>query len=165
MRLIFFIFVLICNTTLISYAQGYKSNKELPFKNGNPIVPYVGMADPHIFIFEGKAYLYATRDIDSLQTRNRFVMPDWNIWSSSDLIHWDHERTIYPTETYMGKSTDCWATDMGWRNGKYYFYFSNKNLSTGVMVSDHPAGPFRMLWANPFLIPGSLPVRNTILPY
>jgi arabinoxylan arabinofuranohydrolase len=148
-----FLFTLLMSSAF-TFAQGDKTGKRLPYKNGNPIVPYVGMADPHIFIFDDKAYLYATRDIDSLQTRNKFVMPDWHIWSSQDLIHWDHERTIYPTETYMGKSNDCWATDMGYRNGKYYFYFSNKNLSTGVMISDHPAGPFKDKLGKPLLDTG-----------
>jgi beta-xylosidase len=78
-------------------------------------------------------------------------MPDWHIWSSNDLIHWQHERTIEPTETYMGKSVDCWATDMGYRNGKYYFYFSNKNLSTGVMVGNQPEGPFTDALGKPLL--------------
>jgi arabinoxylan arabinofuranohydrolase len=129
-------------------------NESLPHKNGNPMIPYVGMADPHIFIFNETAYLYSTRDVDSIQTKNKFVMPDWHIWSSQDLIHWKHERTIFPTETYMGKSNDCWATDMGWRNGKYYFYFSNKNISTGVMVADHPAGPFIDALGKPLLDTG-----------
>lgn len=83
------------------------------------------MADPHIFIFNGKPFLYSTRDLDSL-AKGRFIMPDWHIWSTNDLLHWKHERTILPTETYMGKSTDCWATDMGWRNGKYFFIFQIK---------------------------------------
>jgi len=154
MRSVFLLYLMIFISVPISYGQVDKLDKLLPYKNGNPIVPYVGMADPHIFIFEGKAYLYATRDIDSLQTRNKFVMPDWHIWSSNDLIHWNHERTIYPTETFMGKSNDCWATDMGWRNGKYYFYFSNKNISTGVMVSNHPAGPFKDALGKPLLDTG-----------
>jgi arabinoxylan arabinofuranohydrolase len=120
-------------------------------KNGNPIVPYVGMADPHIFIFNNKPYLYATRDIDSLQTKSKFVMPDWHIWSTDDLINWKHELTIDPKETYMGSSTSCWATDMGYRNGKYYFYFSNGNRTTGVMVADSPTGPFKDALGKPML--------------
>lgn len=124
------------------------------YHKGNPIVPYFGMADPHIFIFNGKPYLYSTRDIDSIKTKGKFVMPDWHIWSTDDLLTWKHERTILPTETYMGKSTDCWATDMGFRNGKYYFYFSNKNISTGVMVSDSPTGPFIDALGKPLLDTG-----------
>ncbi len=58
----------------------------------NPIVPDVGMADPHIRIYNNKAYLYATRDAD--RNAKDFMMPDWKIWSSDDLIHWTLERTI-----------------------------------------------------------------------
>jgi arabinoxylan arabinofuranohydrolase len=150
----FFIFCFVVCRTGVAQPASSGLGKERSYKPGNPIVPYVGMADPHIFIYDGKAYLYATRDIDSIKTRNRFVMPDWHIWSSDDLIHWTHERTILPTETYMGKSNDCWATDMGVRNGKYYFYFSNKNISTGVMVGDHPAGPFLDALGKPLLDTG-----------
>jgi hypothetical protein len=120
-------------------------------KNGNPIVPYVGMADPHVFVFNGKPYLYTTRDIDSLQAKGKFIMPDWHIWSTEDMVNWKHERTILPTETYMGKSNDCWATEVAERKGKYYFYFSDKNKTTGVMVGDSPIGPFKDALGKPML--------------
>ncbi len=115
----------------------------------NPMVPNVGMADPHIFIFNNKAYLFATRDGD-IKAKS-FVMPDWKIWSSDDLVNWTLERTISPTETYMGESNDCWATDVAFRNGKYYFYFSNGNKNTGVMVADSPNGSFKDALGKPFL--------------
>lgn len=115
----------------------------------NPLVPNVGMADPHIFIFNGKAYIYATRDVDN-KAKN-FVMPDWKIWSSEDLINWSLETTIKPTETYMGVSNDCWAADVAFRNGKYYFYFSNGNKNTGVMVGSTPTGPFKDALGKPML--------------
>ena len=38
--------------------------------------------------------------------------------------------------------TKCFATDGGTKNGKYYFYFSNFNIDTGVAVSDNPGGPY-----------------------
>ena len=145
-------FIFIISFDSINAQPATSAIKEV-YKNGNPIVPYVGMADPHIFIINNRAYLYTTRDIDSLQTKKDFVMPDWHIWSSDDLIHWNHEQTILPTETYMGASMDCWATDLGWRNGKYFFYFSNKNISTGVMVSDSPIGPFKDILGKPLLAP------------
>lgn len=115
----------------------------------NPIVPNVGMADPHIFIFNNKAYMYATRDAD-IKAKD-FVMPDWKIWSSDDLVNWSLETTIKPTETYMGESIDCWATDVAFKNVKYYFYFSNGNKNTGVMVGTTPTGPFKDALGKPLL--------------
>lgn len=127
-------------------------------KAQNPIVPDVGMADPHIRIYNNKAYLYATRDAD--KNAKTFVMPDWHIWSSDDLVNWKHERTIYPTETYMGKSNDCWATDIEFRNDKYYFYFSNKNIDTGVMIGDSPSGPFKDVLGKPMLPQDLTPIKE-----
>lgn len=125
---------------------------------GNPMVPDVGMADPHIRIFEGKAYLYATRDSDI--KAKRFTMPDWHIWSSDDLISWTHETTILPTETYMGESTSCWATDCVEKNGKYYFYFSNGNVDTGVMVADTPTGPFKDALGKPLVAEDLMEIKE-----
>lgn len=124
----------------------------------NPIKKDVGMADPHIRIFNNKAYLYTTRDADP--TAQTFVMPDWHIWSSDDLVTWKHERTIKPTETYMGESNDCWAPDIEFRNGKYYFYFSNKNIDTGVMEGDSPTGPFKDVLGKPMLPKDLTPIKE-----
>lgn len=116
---------------------------------GNPIKIDFGMADPHAYVFDGKVYLFTTRDAD--KQAKTFVMPDWHIWSSTDLVNWKHERTIEPTETYMGASVKCWATETVYKNGKYYFYFSNGNKDTGVMVSDRPEGPYIDVLKQPLL--------------
>ncbi len=118
-------------------------------KKIKPIVFDVGMADPHINIFNGKVYLYATRD--SVKAAHKFVMPDWRIWTSTDLINWKLERIISPTETYMGVSDGCFAPDVAFKNNKYYFYFSNNNKNTGVMVGSNPAGPFKDALGKPLL--------------
>lgn len=116
---------------------------------GNPIKKDFGMADPHAYVFNDKVYLFTTRD--AVKDAQDFIMPDWHIWSSTDLINWKHERTIEPTETYMGKSNDCWATETVCKNSKYYFYFSNGNKDTGVMVADKPEGPYKDVLHKPFL--------------
>jgi len=117
---------------------------------GNPLVDDVGMADPHIFIFEDKAYMYTTRD-DKEAATVEWNMPDWNIWSSDDLVDWKHERTVKPSETYIGDSIYCWAPNAASNNGKYYLYLSNKLIDTAVMVSDSPAGPFKDALGKPLL--------------
>ena len=120
---------------------------------GNPIKKDFGMADPHAYVFNDKVYLFTTRDIDP--KAKKFVMPEWNIFSSDNLVEWKHERTILPAETYMGKSDNCWATETVHKNGKYYFYFSNANINTGVMVADRPEGPYTDALRRP-LLPKSL---------
>lgn len=48
-------------------------------------------------------------------------------------------------------STRCWATETATKNGQYYFYFSNGNDDTGVMVADNPEGPYKDASGKPML--------------
>jgi arabinoxylan arabinofuranohydrolase len=115
----------------------------------NPIIPNLGICDPHMHVFNSRVYLYASHDHHRAQTN--YCMKDWHIWSSDDLVNWQFERAISPSDMYMGESDDCWATDAAFGNGKYYFYFSNGNKQTGVAISDHPAGPYRDALGKPLL--------------
>ena len=109
--------------------------------SNNPIIPGLGVCDPHIRIFNGKAYLFATHDEKPGNTS--YTMNDWWLWSSSDLINWKKEFTLDPANTYVGTWNKCYAADGATRNGKYYFYFSKHSLNTGVAVSTAgPAGPY-----------------------
>lgn len=110
----------------------------------NPIIPNRGANDPHIRIIDGKAYLSASHDksIDN----DKFIMEDWWLWSSDDLVSWKLESILKPEDTYIGKPfASCWATDIVKRNGKYYWYFSEGNQQSGVVVADSPTGP----WIDP----------------
>ena len=107
----------------------------------NPIVPKKGLNDPHIHIFKDTAYVYASHD-KSIENK-KFIMEDWWVWSSPDLVYWTYRNTLKPEDTYIGKPFEsCWATDIGFRNGKYYWYFSEGNQQTGVVVGDSPVGPW-----------------------
>lgn len=107
----------------------------------NPLIWKKGICDPHIHIFEGKAYLYATHDAPGYE--DNFHMEDWEIWSSEDLVNWKQETVIRPEQFYCGPLDQCWAVDAACANGKYYWYFSTGDWGTGVGVGDHPAGPFQ----------------------
>lgn len=122
----------------------------------NPIVPNKGLNDPHIHIFNDTAYVYASHDT-SIENK-KFVMEDWWIWSSPDLVSWKKESVLKPEDTYIGKPfTSCWATDVAHRNGKYYWYFSEGNQQTGVVVSDSPTGPWKDVLGKPLLTSGLTP--------
>ena len=109
-------------------------------KKNNPIIQGLGICDPHIHVFDNKAYLYASHDRSINNTT--WLMDDWQIWSSKDLVIWEYETTFRPEETYIGKCDKCWAVDTAQRNGKYYYYFSNGNKDIGVAVADKPGGPY-----------------------
>ena len=116
----------------------------------NPIVPNVGLNDPHIHIFNDTAYVYASHDksIDN----DKFIMEDWWVWSSPDLVNWTKRSILNPKDTYIGKEfSRCWATDAAYRNGNYYFYFSEGNEQTGVVVGETPVGPWKDVLGKPLL--------------
>lgn len=126
--------------------------------SGNPLLPGIGLCDPHVRIFDDKAYLYATHDRGPDNTT--FAMDDWWIWSSDDLVKWQHESTILPEQTYYGRrDASCWAVDAMDRNGKYYFYFSRGPENVGVMVADSPIGPWHDPLGKPFLAKGLVPTE------
>lgn len=125
----------------------------------NPIIPNKGANDPHIRIIDGKAYLAASHDKSA--GNKKFTMEDWWLWSSDDLVNWKLEYTLTPEETYIGKGFDqCWATDIVKRNGKFYWYFSEGNKQTGVMVGDSPSGPWKDPLGKPLLTSGMTPTHE-----
>jgi hypothetical protein len=134
-RLSFVVLLLICGFSL--YAQ-------------NPIVPNQGLNDPHIHVFNDTAYVYASHD--KSMDNKKFIMEDWWVWSSPDLVNWTKRSVLNPKDTYIGKDfSSCWATDVGYKNGKYYWYFSEGNEQTGVVVGNSPVGPWTEPLGKPLL--------------
>lgn len=126
---------------------------------GNPILPGLGVCDPDIRIYDGRAYLYASHDADAANKTWR--MDDWWVWSSDDLVNWRQDSVLRPEQTYWGKPSDtCWATTAATRAGKYYFYFSRGRAETGVVVGDTPAGPWRDPIGKPLVSPASTPTKT-----
>ena len=115
------------------------------------IIPNQGICDPHVHVYGGKAYLYATHD--RCPGSGNFRMDDWRIYSSDDLVNWTLESVFRPEDTFLGKCEECYAVDAAERNGKYYLYFSHQQKCTGVAVSDSPAGPFKDALGEPLLPP------------
>ncbi|NLF32313.1 MAG: family 43 glycosylhydrolase [Planctomycetes bacterium] len=124
---------------------------------GNPLLPGRGVTDPHVRIFGDRAYMYATHDRSP--DNDRFIMDDWWVWSSPDLVHWRCECTLRPADIHVGPGfTGCWATDAAERNGRYYWYFS-ESAQVGVVVGDSPVGPWRDVLGRPMIPAGLVPVK------
>jgi len=122
------------------------------------IVPEHGMADPHAWVENDRVYIICGHD-KSWDPQSSFSMDRWEIWSSSDLINWEFHRKILPSQTYIGDKPNCWAGDICERDGKYYWFFSNRNIDTGVMVADKITGEYKDLLGKPLLPKGIVPVH------
>ena len=128
-------------------------------RGDNPIIPHQGVCDPRIHIFNDRAYLFSTHD--DARGHPGFVMYDWQVFSSPDLLNWGKECVLKPENTFMGHISDCWATDGAERHGKYYFYFSEGQNCLGVAVSTNgPGGPYRDALGKPLLPKGLTPTAQ-----
>ncbi len=118
----------------------------------NPLIKDIGMSDPHVRVFNDTIYLYTGHD--SHPDDKTWVMKEWRVFSSTNLLDWKQRGSISPRENYMDdNSTDCWAADASTRNGKYYFYFSDRKRGVGVMQANSPLGPFVDALGKPLVSP------------
>ncbi len=123
-------------------ATDLMAHEELPDSlSGNPIVPNVGLTDGHFRVYNNRIYNYATHDYSA--TSGKFMMKEWWVWSTDDLVSWTFESELDPS--IFGFPPDyknCWATDSQYRNGKYYWYVCNPD-NTYVVCSESPVGPWK----------------------
>ncbi len=116
----------------------------------NPLIDEPGMSDPHMLVDNNTCYVFTGHDIGF--GVSDWVMPDWRIYKSTDLLSWELVGTIKPDDSYMGSGNkSCWAGDIVKRNGKYYWYFSNRKESVGVMVASKPEGPYKDALGKPLV--------------
>jgi len=94
----------------------------------NPILPPDTGADPAVFRFGEKFYLYSTNAENV-------------VYVSEDLVNWKKGPAILP-EKFKG----AWAPEVYHHepDGKYYLYYTLK-YKIGVAVADSPEGPFEDL--------------------
>ena len=124
----------------------------------NPIVPGIGLTDPHAVVYGDRVYLYCSHDFTP--DTSRFVTKDWWVWSSADLVNWRQEGVLRPEETFLKRPFDqCWATFGVSRNGKYYWYFSAGPEEIGVVTGDTPTGPWHDPLGKPLIAKGSVPTE------
>ena len=118
----------------------------------NPIIGDIGISDPHVRVFNDTVFLYSGHD--SSPNDSVFIMKDWRVFSTTDLVNWTQRTPISPKDNYMGANNiDCHAGDASERNGKFYFYFSDESRGIGVMASNSPAGPFKDVLGKPLVSP------------
>jgi arabinoxylan arabinofuranohydrolase len=122
----------------------------------NPIVSNEGVADPHIHQWHsgGLFYLYSTHDFSPNNTG--FLMKDWRVWTSPDLVAWTNASTLLPQDTPAppGAYDECWATDgaMSPDGSTFFFYLSIGGDQVAVVSSTtSPAGPWNNSLGRPLI--------------
>jgi beta-xylosidase len=109
----------------------------------NPIVQTIYTADPAPFVHNGRVYLFTGHDEDGSTT---FNMRDWRLFSSADMVNWQHHGSPMSLATFKWARADAWAGHVAFRNGKYYWYVPvtrrGGGYAIGVAVSQNITGPF-----------------------
>ncbi|GIH03080.1 hypothetical protein Rhe02_11470 [Rhizocola hellebori] len=118
----------------------------------NPIVRHIYTADPAPLVFNGRVYLYTGHDEDG---STFFTMREWRVWSSADMVNWTDHGSPMNLATFSWASSDAWAGQAIFRNGKFYWYvpvrMANGSNAIGVGVADSPTGPFRDALGRPLI--------------
>ena len=114
---------------------------------GNPIIRDRFTADPAALVHRDTVYLYTGHDEATPQDK-RFVMRDWRVYSSTDLVHWKDHGSPMSAKTFAWARSDAWASQVIERNGKFYWYAAVyhatiNGYSIAVGVADRPTGPFK----------------------
>ena len=127
-----------------------------------PVVSHRYLADPSSLVVGDRVYLYCSDD-DESPVEGSYNIPDVVCVSSTDLKNWTDHGPVFraATETTWAKKT--WAPAAIERDGKYYLYFGNGGGNIGVVVSDHPTGPFKDILGKALIehgTPGVQPAKN-----
>lgn len=113
---------------------------------GNPIITDVFTADPAPLVVDDTVYLYVGHD--EARPDQNYNMPQWLVYSSKDLVHWQYECAPLAPRDFQWATRDAYAAHVAQRDGKYYFYVSTEHndekpgKAIGVAVADDPTGPF-----------------------
>lgn len=99
----------------------------------NPIAKNGDFADPFIIKHNGTYYLYCTN-------------PDVKCWSSKDLLSWNEEGTVIPSEEFGNLVP--FAPEVVYWNGYFYMYTSPSGFGHYVLRSESPTGPFYKITEN-----------------
>ena len=132
----------------------------IPVHAQQPILPDFH-ADPSARVFDGKVYIYPSRD--PAGARDWKGMVEWPVFSSPDMKTWTDHGVIFSLKDIAWADAEAWAPDCIERNGKYYFYFTAGG-QIGVAVSNSPAGPFKDALGKPLVRKGEAGIRYMIDP-
>ncbi|HTN22257.1 MAG TPA: glycoside hydrolase family 43 protein [Pelobium sp.] len=117
----------------------------------NPIIKSIFTADPAPIVYRDTVFLFTGHDTASVTATN-YKMPDWHVFSSTDMVNWKDYGALLSPSTFSWATGDAYAAQCIERNGKFYWFVSTFHkkddasgggAAIGVAVSDRPTGPYK----------------------
>ncbi len=132
------IFIIMLAALLLSGGYAYseqnscESTQSSQRSYSNPVIDIIGLADPHVLLYEGVYYLYPTGDGKG-----------YDVFTSTDLVNWENQGKCFEDERGGVWAPDVFHDETG--DGKFYLYYTVGPMEfkvIGVAVADSPLGPF-----------------------
>ncbi len=135
--------------TLLLFSSFYLCAQSLQY-SGNPLFKGLFTADPSALVYKDTLYVFTGHD-EQQKNGTTFLMRDWYVFSSADLVNWTNHGVKLKTEDFSWASGNAFAGHVVEHNGKFWWYISvthktikvGEGFSIGVAVSDHPLGPYK----------------------
>ena len=110
-----------------------------------PIVQTCYTSDPAPMVYKDTFYVYTGHDEDG--QHKEFVMNEWRVYKSADMVNWTDCGAPLSLETFKWAEWGAWASQCIERNGHFYWYVcctsrQTHEMAIGVAVADSPPGPF-----------------------
>ncbi|KAE8400805.1 glycosyl hydrolase [Aspergillus pseudonomiae] len=124
----------------------------------NPIVQNIYTTDPAPIVHDGRVFVFTGHDEDN---STWYTMLNWRLFSSADMVNWQHHGSPMSLNTFAWADADAWAGQVIARNDKFYFYAPVRHRATatkaiGVGVSDNITGPYTDALGHPLVENGAI---------
>lgn len=109
----------------------------------NPLFTDRYTADPAAMVSGCTFYIVCGHD----EGTTGFVMRDWYVLSSTDMVHWsDNGGPALRLTDFAWANANAWAGHLVERDGRFFWYVPinerGGNMTIGVAVADRPTGPY-----------------------
>lgn len=104
------------------------AERSITYNNSEGLIK--DLADPHVFEYEGKYYLYGTSA----------PKKGFKVFSSKDLVNWENAGFALHKKDVWGDK-GFWAPEVIHHNNKFYMFYT-VDSHIAVATSDSPLGPF-----------------------
>ena len=130
---------IILSLFILLNCMSYYAQRNPILKKEDPNFLYA--ADPAAEVYNGKVYLYCSRD--QPDAKNYSSMQDYMILESSNLKKWKNHGVVIKPREYDWAHGQMNAPDAAYKDGWYYLYFPFNKTYVGVAKSKTPVGPWQ----------------------